>query len=256
MLWNVPPHTARALTGVCAHQLPSHPFSRTLTLFSTPQPEAKVVLWGTEAVGVHTQGDVLISILWETHVITSQMPSRVVCCTHLLFRSFIIMFFNLSWLAWPRVHIFSILLWLLLNIKNYSFHCGIKCSLTVALSESCHFPACLKRSVERMLLVPTRPLHLLSPHSLLRLECRESWEVGIISPILWETKTFQKKSLPKLHKGRESVRIDCRLTAVWHNGTAWLCFAFLHLSVSQRCCELWQWPLKWLKGSWHRTMTQ
>lgn len=44
MLWNVPPHTARALTGVCAHQLPSHPFSRTLTLFSTPQPEAKVVL--------------------------------------------------------------------------------------------------------------------------------------------------------------------------------------------------------------------
>lgn len=87
------------------------------------------------------------------------------------------------------------------------FDCRVKCSVIVALSKSCHFPACLKRSgsVERMLLSPARPLHIL-PHSLPGLEGVESpGRQVIISLILLGTGTFQKRSLPKPHKG------ECRL---------------------------------------------
>lgn len=56
---------------------------------------------------------------------------------------------------------------------------------------------------------------------LLRLECRDYSEVGVISPILWEVKAFQKKSLSSCtRKTRHRARLPgsesllCHLTAV------------------------------------------
>lgn len=118
--------------------------------------------WSSEAQRpcVHTQGHVLISIPLSSVRLMQRHHNAVegVCAAHVFVQIICFHVFNLSLLVCPRV-CFAILLWLLLNIKNYSFIVASNVLSLLALSESCPFPAYSRRSVERLLLAPTGPLH-------------------------------------------------------------------------------------------------